>query len=218
MSPGVKLRVAVLLSGSGTNLQAIINQVESGKLDIDIVGVVSDNPDALGLERANKACLETVVVDFTSFTSRDKFDTELELALSRLEPDLVVLAGYMRILATPVVNKYRGRMLNIHPSLLPGYTGLDTYSRVLDAGEKWHGTTVHYVIPELDAGPTILQYRIRIGPDDTEAKLRERVQTGEYSIYSKVIGWIAEGRLELRDGSVVMDGKEIDAAIIEDEA
>ena len=109
-------------------------------------------------------------------------------------------------------------MLNIHPSLLPGYTGLDTYSRVLDAGEKWHGTTVHYVIPELDAGPTILQYRIRIGPDDTEAKLRERVQTGEYSIYSKVIGWIAEGRLELRDGSVVMDGKEIDAAIIEDEA
>ncbi|HJP04896.1 MAG: phosphoribosylglycinamide formyltransferase [Chromatiales bacterium] len=218
MSPGVKLRVAVLLSGSGTNLQAIINQVESGKLDIDIVGVVSDNPDALGLERAHKACLETVVVDFTSFTSRDKFDTELELALSRLEPDLVVLAGYMRILATPVVNKYRGRMLNIHPSLLPGYTGLDTYSRVLDAGEKWHGTTVHYVIPELDAGPTILQYRIRIGPDDTEAKLRERVQTGEYSIYSKVIGWIAEGRLELRDGSVVMDGKEIDAAIIEDEA
>jgi phosphoribosylglycinamide formyltransferase-1 len=108
-------------------------------------------------------------------------------------------------------------MLNIHPSLLPAYTGLGTYRRALDAGEEWHGTTVHYVIPELDSGPAILQYRIKIGPDDTEEQLRERVQTGEYRIYSKVISWIALGRLELRDGSIVMDGNKIDAPLVEDE-
>ncbi|MDP6436397.1 MAG: phosphoribosylglycinamide formyltransferase [Gammaproteobacteria bacterium] len=217
MISGTKLRVAVLLSGSGTNLQAIINQVESNELDIDIVGIVSDNPDAFGLERARKAGLATIVVDYALFPNRKEYDAELENTLARLEPDLVVLAGYMRILATPVVNAYAGRMLNIHPSLLPAYPGLDTYRRALEAGEDWHGTTVHYVIPELDAGPAILQYRIRIGPDDTEDQLCERIQNGEYRIYSKVISWIAAGRLQLRDGKVVMDGSQIDTPLIEDE-
>lgn len=217
MSSDAKLRVAVLLSGSGTNLQAIIDRTESGELDIDIVGIVSDNPDAFGLERARRAGLRTAVVEFASFANRDEFDIELENTLANLEPDLVVLAGYMRILATPVVNAYEGRMLNIHPSLLPEYPGLDTYRRVLEAGDEWHGTTVHYVIPELDSGPAILQYRIRIRPDDTEDRLRERLQNGEYLIYSRVIDWIASNRLHLRDGTVVLDGMELDAPVTEDE-
>jgi phosphoribosylglycinamide formyltransferase-1 len=128
-----------------------------------------------------------------------------------------VLAGYMRILPTATVNQFRGRMLNIHPSLLPAYPGLDTYTRALAAGEAWHGSTVHFVIPELDAGPGILQYRLRIRADETEPTLRARVQNGEYNIYPQAIAWFAASKIKLQDNTVIMDGKPVDGPAVIDE-
>jgi phosphoribosylglycinamide formyltransferase-1 len=209
MTKGARLRVAVLVSGSGTNLQAIINATDNGTLPIEIVGVVSDRPDAFGLQRARDAGIEAIAVDFRAAASRAEYNRRLDDELARLNPDLVVLAGYMRILPAKTVNDFRGRMLNVHPSLLPAYPGLDTHARVLAAGEQWHGTTVHFVTPELDAGPGILQYRVKIHTDDTEKSLRERVQKGEYLIYPQVINWIADGRVKLANDCVVLDGQRL---------
>ena len=156
MTSAARLRVAVLVSGSGTNLQAILDATAEGRLDINIVGVISDRPEAFGLQRAVAADIPAIPVDFKSYETRTHYDKQLDRELASLAPDLVVLAGYMRILPAATVNQFRGRMLNIHPSLLPAYTGLDTYARVLEAGEEWHGTTVHFVTPELDSGPGIL--------------------------------------------------------------
>jgi phosphoribosylglycinamide formyltransferase-1 len=217
MSDVGRTRVVILISGSGTNLQAIIDAQTNGELDIDIVGVISDRPDAFGLERAVNAGIHTETVDYKNCASRTAFDAELANVLAALKPDLIVLAGYMRILADSTVNAYQGRMLNVHPSLLPAYPGLNTYARALAAGEKWHGTTVHFVIPELDAGPPILQYRVSIKTDETEAELRERVQQGEYIIYPQAIGWFAASRIGFQDGQAVVDGEILTAAIIVDE-
>ncbi len=137
--------------------------------------------------------------------------------LARLEPDLVILAGYMRILPADTVNTYRGRMLNIHPSLLPAYPGLHTYARVLAAGDAWHGSTVHYVVPELDAGPGIIQYRVAVRPDETEPSLQARVQRGEYLIYPRAIEWCAVGRAVLDGDRVVLDGEPLDGPVIMEE-
>jgi phosphoribosylglycinamide formyltransferase-1 len=217
MSSRAELRVAVLVSGSGTNLQAIIDALASGDLSIKIVAVISDRPDAYGLERARTADIEAVAIDYKAFNKRADYDAELESRLQKYAPELIVLAGYMRILADSTVNRYQGRILNVHPSLLPAYPGLHTYTRALAAGEQWHGTTVHFVIPELDAGPPILQYRVRIRPNETEPELRERVQQGEYSIYPRVIGWIAEGRLSLTDNQIIKDGETLREALVQDE-
>jgi phosphoribosylglycinamide formyltransferase-1 len=217
MSNPEQIRVVILVSGSGTNLQAIIDARNNAELDIDIVGVVSDRPAAFGLQRAADAGIHTETVDYKNFASREAFDTELTHVLAALKPDLVVLAGYMRILADATVNAYQGRMLNVHPSLLPAYPGLNTYTRAMAAGEKWHGTTVHFVIPELDAGPPILQYRVAIRPAETEAELRTRVQAGEYIIYPQAISWFAAGRIGLQDGLAVVDGKTLSAAVVMDE-
>jgi len=206
---GPKLRVAVLVSGSGTNLQAIINAIDNGTLPIELVGVVSDRPEAFGLQRARDAGIEAIAVDFRAAASRAEYNRRLDDELARLNPDLIVLAGYMRILPAKTVNDFRGRMLNIHPSLLPAYPGLDTYARALAAGEQWHGTTVHFVTPELDAGPGILQYRVKILADDTEQTLRDRVQKGEYLIYPQVINWIAEGRVKFENDCVMLDGQHL---------
>ena len=218
MSGAERIRVVILISGSGTNLQAIIDSQTKGELNIDIVGVISDRPDAFGLQRAAKANIHTEVIDYKSHASREAFDTALTHLLAKLHPDLIVLAGYMRILADPTVNAYEGKMLNVHPSLLPAYPGLDTYTRALAAGETWHGTTVHFVIPELDAGPPILQYRVRIKANETAAELRERVQRGEYIIYPQAIGWFAASRIGFQDGQAVVDGEILTKAIIVDEA
>ena len=218
MSGTERIRVVILISGSGTNLQAIIDSQTKGELNIDIVGVISDRSDAFGLQRAAKANINTEVIDYKSHASREAFDTALTHLLAKLHPDLIVLAGYMRILADSTVNAYEGKMLNVHPSLLPAYPGLDTYTRALAAGETWHGTTVHFVIPELDAGPPILQYRVRIKANETAAKLSERVQRGEYIIYPQAIGWFAASRIGFQDGQAVVDGEILTAAIIVDEA
>ena len=212
-----RLRVAVLLSGSGTNLQAIIDANEGCKLGIDIVGVISDRPEAFGLQRALDASIPAIPIDFKASANRSDYDKWLDQELDKLAPDLVVLAGYMRILPATTVNRFRGRMLNIHPSLLPAYPGLNTYARALEAGEQWHGTTVHFVTPELDAGPAILQYRVSIRDEETEPQLRTRVQQGEYNIYPKAIAWFAASRIELRDNIVLLDDKPIDGPIVIDE-
>ena len=217
MSPADRLRVAVLISGSGTNLQAIIDANAGGNLGIDIIGVISDRPDALGLQRARDADIPAIAIDFAACANRAHYDKQLAQELSTLAPDLVVLAGYMRILPTATVNQFRGRMLNIHPSLLPAYPGLDTYTRALAAGEVWHGSTVHFVTPELDAGPGILQYRVRIRADETEPTLRARVQNGEYNIYPQAIAWFAASKIKLQDNTVIMDGKPVDGPAVIDE-
>jgi phosphoribosylglycinamide formyltransferase-1 len=217
MSPAARLRVAVLISGSGTNLQAIIDANAGGNLGIDIIGVISDRSDALGLQRARDADIPAIAIDFAACANRAHYDKQLAQELSTLAPDLVVLAGYMRILPTATVNQFRGRMLNIHPSLLPAYPGLDTYTRALAAGEAWHGSTVHFVTPELDAGPGILQYRVRIRADETEPTLRARVQNGEYNIYPQAIAWFAASKIKLQDNTVIMDGKPVDGPAVIDE-
>lgn len=216
MSRSAQLRVAVLISGTGTNLQAIIDARDSGQLNIDIVGVLSDRPEVKGLQRAADAGIRAEAIDYKTFTSRAEFDSRLAEELAALQPDLVVLAGYMRILPDETVNAYTGRMLNVHPSLLPAYPGLDTYARALAAGETWHGTTVHFVVPKVDAGPPILQYRVRIRESDTEPELRARVQHGEYIIFPRAIEWFADGRLELDNGHVVLDGQQMNEPTIVD--
>ena len=211
------LKVAVLISGSGTNLQAIIDAQRAGDLNIDIVAVLSDNPGAYGLTRAAEAGLHTITVNYQSFASRADYDQELRRALDAVAPDLIVLAGYMRILPDETVDSWSGRMLNIHPSLLPDYPGLNTYRRALEANESYHGTTVHVVIPELDAGPPIMQYRVKIQPAESEDSLRERVQQGEYLIYPAVIRLIAAGELRIINGQPEMNGAALQEPVIVDE-
>ena len=203
---GSGIRMVVLVSGGGTNLQAVINEVRSGELTANLCSVVSDRPGVLGLDRADKAGIPTHVIDYQNFAQRTDADTALMAKLAALKPDLVVLAGFMRILPDELVQQYQGRMLNIHPSLLPKYRGLHTYRRALEAGDSHHGSTVHFVTPELDAGPPIIQYRVSIHADDTETSLAARVQQGEYLIYPKAIRWFAEGRLRLKENEVWLDG------------
>lgn len=217
MSSRSTARLAVLVSGSGTNLQAIIDAIAAGNITASLAGVLSDRPEAHGLARARAAGIPAVGIDFRAYTDRADYDAQLDKELARLEPDLVILAGYMRILPAHTVNAYRGRMLNIHPSLLPAYPGLHTYARVLTAGDAWHGSTVHYVVPELDAGPGIIQYRVAVRPDETEPSLRARVQSGEYLIYPRAIEWCATGRSVLEGDRVVLDGQSLDGPVIMEE-
>jgi phosphoribosylglycinamide formyltransferase-1 len=211
------LRIAVLVSGSGSNLQAIIDQQRNGALAVEIAAVISDRPGVFALERAARAGIDARTIDYRAAGNRDTFAAALGAALDGLEPELVVLAGFMRILPAALVERYRGRMLNVHPSLLPKYPGLDTYRRVLAAGDAWHGSTVHFVIPELDAGPAILQYRIPVHRGEAEQSLRERVQRGEHRIYPQAIGWIATGRVRWHGPVVYLDGQPLTAPVIVDE-
>lgn len=210
-------RTVVLVSGDGSNLQAILDQVAVGALDISPVAVISDRPGVGALERAARAGVPALAIDFAAAGGREHFDAQLTNTLRLLEPDLVVLAGFMKILPSELVEQYRGRMLNVHPSLLPRYPGLHTYRRALAAGDREHGSTVHFVIPELDAGPAILQYRVRIGVSDTVDSLRARVRRGEHLIYPRAIAWLAAGRVTLRDGAAWLDGERLTAPEIVDE-
>jgi phosphoribosylglycinamide formyltransferase-1 len=214
---GHGIRTAVLISGSGTNLQAIIEQILAGDLAINLIEVLSDRPDALGLARAHEVCIPTRVIDYSQSNARPETDQKLLAALDTLTPDLVVLAGFMRILPPSIVNAYQGQMLNIHPSLLPKHRGLHTYRKAIESGDTWHGSTVHYVTADLDAGPSIIQYKIPIRAGETEASLRARVQRGEYVIYPRAISLIANGRLSLNGPDVLLDGKPLETPIILDE-
>ena len=201
-----KLPLVVLISGSGSNLQAIIDQAAAG-LAVEIRAVVSNRPGVRGLERAEAAGIATRVLDHKAFPDRESYDLALADLLDEFQPQLVILAGFMRILSPLFIQRFRGRMLNIHPSLLPKYRGLHTHQRALDAGDSEHGASVHYVTEELDGGPLILQARVAIEPEDNAERLAERVLAKEHIIFPMVIRWIAEGRLTLTEGRVIKDGK-----------
>jgi len=185
-------KIVVLLSGNGSNLQKIIEHIESGDIKAEISAVISNRSDAYGLQRAEKAKIPTVVLEHTHFSDRESFDQSLAQIIDSFEPDLIVLAGFMRILSDDFVEKFNGKLINIHPSLLPKYKGLHTHKRALENGDKEHGATVHFVIPELDSGNIILQGVVAIKPDDTEDSLADRVHQIEYIIYPKAIKWLVE--------------------------
>ena len=202
-----RTRVVVLISGSGSNLQAIIDGMQSTELPIDIAAVISNRPAVFGLERAEKAGIPALVLDHKLFDDRESFDQKLAQLIDSYQPDLVVLAGFMRILTTTFTRHYAGRMLNIHPSLLPKYQGLHTHQRVLDAGEAEHGVTVHFVTEELDGGPAVIQAKISIESVDDAVSLAKRVQQQEHIIYPLAVKWFAEGRLRMDDGAVFLDNE-----------
>lgn len=202
-----KTRVVVLISGSGSNLQALIDGMQNAELPINIVAVISNRPTVLGLTRAETANIPAVVLDHTGFADRTAFDRELVEVIDSYQPDLVVLAGFMRILTADFTNHYLGRMLNIHPSLLPKYQGLHTHQRVLDAGESEHGVTVHFVTAELDGGPAIVQAKVPVLANDDASSLAKRVQQQEHIIYPLAVKWFAEGRLVMRDSRVFLDNE-----------
>ena len=207
------LPLVVLISGSGSNLQAIIDR--AGKeLPVEVRAVISNRADAYGLQRAANANIETQVLDHKVFPDRASYDAALADLLASFQPGLVVLAGFMRILTPSFVNRFRGLLLNIHPSLLPKYRGLHTHQRVLDAGDKIHGATVHFVTEELDGGPLVLQARVPVEPEDNADTLAARVLIQEHIIYSTVIGWYATGRLSLEGDKVIKDGIALDGPLI----
>jgi phosphoribosylglycinamide formyltransferase-1 len=201
-----RLPVVVLISGRGSNLQSIMDAAERGSLPIDIRAVISNRPDAGGLQRAALSGIRTLVIDHTGYSSREAFDRALMTSIDTFEPGLVILAGFMRILTPGLVRHYHGRMLNIHPSLLPDFPGLDTHARALAAGRRLHGASVHFVTEETDGGPVIAQVCVPVYEDDDAATLADRVLAGEHRLYPLVIGWFAGGRVSLQDDQLLLDG------------
>lgn len=191
-------RVVVLLSGRGSNFQAIAE----AQLPIEIAAVISNRPQAAGLEYARSRGIPAVALDHTEHADREAFDVLLAEEIERHRPDLVVLAGYMRILSAAFIARFEGRLLNIHPSLLPMFPGLKTHERALAEGLKIHGCTVHFVTADLDHGPIVIQAAVPVRADDTAATLAARVLRQEHRIYPQAVRWFAEGRLEIRDGRV----------------
>ncbi len=208
------LSLAVLVSGNGSNLQSIIDAIAAGRLNARIELVVSDRSDAYGLIRARAAGVETACIRPADFADRARWNQALGEALAVSGAGLVVLAGFMKVLDPGLVRHWAGRMLNIHPSLLPKYRGLHTHRRVLEAGDALHGTSIHFVTEELDGGPIVLQARIPVGPGDDEDTLNARIQAREHQVYPEVIGWFADGRLALGETGVELDGRRIDAPIL----
>ncbi len=200
--------MVVLISGSGTNLQAIIDETRDGALPIELRAVISNEPDAYGLQRAAEAGVATCVLDHRDYADRVSYDRALAEAIDRFRPGLVVLAGFMRILGPEFVRHYAGRLMNIHPSLLPHYKGLHTHERALANGAKQHGASVHFVTEPLDDGPVIVQAAVPVLIHDTAQTLQQRVHEQEYRIYPLAIRWFAEGRLSVRDGKVRLDGEQ----------
>lgn len=197
-------RVVVLISGNGSNLQAIMDASRNSAYRV--TGVVSNRPGAYGLQRAEAADVPTAVVDHKAYPDRESFEQALAEAIDAWQPDLLVLAGFMRILTGDFVRRYEGRILNIHPSLLPDYRGTNTHQRVLDAGETRHGVSVHFVTEELDGGPVIGRAVVPIASDDDKDSLARKVATREHRLYPEVVDWFARGRLAMRDNRAWLDG------------
>lgn len=202
-----RCRVVVLISGSGSNLQTLIDGQQQGSLAIDIVAVISNKPNVLGLERAQKAGIAQHTINHRDYEDREAFDQALAAVIDNYQPDLVVLAGFMRILTGDFVRNYHGRMFNIHPSLLPKYQGLHTHQRALDANDECHGVSVHFVTEELDGGPLIVQAIVPINTGDTADTLAKRVQQQEHIIYPLAVEWFANKRLRLIDSQVLLDNE-----------
>lgn len=199
--------VVVLISGSGSNLQALIDSSQAGDSPVRIRAVLSNRADAYGLVRAKAAGIDTCVLDHKAFAGREAFDAALIEAIDAFEPQLVVLAGFMRILSSDFVRHYAGRLLNIHPSLLPKYKGLHTHQRALEAGDGEHGCSVHFVTEELDGGPLVVQAVIPVQSHDSLDSLAQRVHEQEHLIYPLAVRWFAEGRLRLDAQGAMLDGQ-----------
>jgi phosphoribosylglycinamide formyltransferase-1 len=195
-------RIVILISGRGSNMEAIVETCGKEGWKAEVAAVVSNRPQAGGLQFAQSHGIATAVVDHKAFASREAFDTALAEAIDRFQPDLVVLAGFMRILGEAFVRRYEGRMLNIHPSLLPSFTGLHTHQRAIEAGCKAHGATVHFVTPALDHGPIVAQAIVPVLPGDTEDALAARVLKQEHLMYPRAVRWFVHGELAVRDGIV----------------
>lgn len=209
-------RLVVLISGRGSNMAAIARACAAGEVAARIVRVIADREDAAGLGIARELGIESQAVPRAAFQGREAFEAELRREIDAARPDLVVLAGFMRILGQGFVTAYAGRLLNIHPSLLPRHKGLHTHRRVLEAGEPEHGASVHFVTAELDGGPVVLQARLRVLPGDDEARLSARVQRCEHSIYPRVVHWFASGRLRCGATGVELDGRPLTSPLVED--
>jgi len=200
------MNIVVLISGSGTNLQAIIDGIEAGAIDGQIVAVISNRPNVKGLERAQQHGIETLLLDHTQFETREAFDAELQQRIEHYQPDLVVLAGFMRILTDAFVDHFTGRMLNIHPSLLPKYKGLNTHQRALDAHEAQHGCSVHFVSTELDSGAVIGHAKVDIERNDTALSLSQKVQKQEHSLYPACVKLFCNKQIQLTPEGVLYAG------------
>ncbi|MEZ3417384.1 phosphoribosylglycinamide formyltransferase [uncultured Pantoea sp.] len=200
-------KLVVLISGNGSNLQSILDACESGRINGSVAAVFSNKASAYGLTRAQQASVPAHALSAQDFADRDAFDRQLMQQIDAYAPDLVVLAGYMRILSPAFVAHYHDRLLNIHPSLLPKYPGLHTHRQALANGDAEHGTSVHFVTDELDGGPIILQARVPVFADDDEAEISARVQHQEHAIYPLVISWFVEGRLQMCAGKAWLDGE-----------
>lgn len=197
--------VVVLISGSGSNLQALIDAYSREEIPGKISAVISNKPDAYGLERARQAGIDTHVIEHQKFSQREIFDAQLIKTIDKHQPDLIVLAGFMRILTEDFVRRYEGKMLNIHPSLLPKYPGLHTHKRAIEAQDKEHGVSVHFVTAELDSGPNVIQAIVPVLPQDTEKTLATRVLEKEHVIYPIAVKWFIDGRLEMKDQQAFLD-------------
>ncbi len=202
-------KLCVLISGNGSNLQAIIDAIAAGRLNAVVSGVISNRPNAYGLERATDAGIDAICLDHTEFDDRASYDNALRAQIEAFGADCVVLAGFMRILTPEFVHAFAGKLVNIHPSLLPKYKGLHTHQRAIDNGDAEHGVSVHFVTPELDGGPVIIQSRVPVFEDDVASDLAERVQEQERRIYPLVLNWFSAGRLSMRDNKAILDEQEL---------
>ena len=211
MSEFDKGRLAILISGRGSNLQAFIDACSDGQIDADIALVLSNKPEARGLIKADEAGIPTACIDHREYATREAFDAALVQRLQEASPDLVILAGFMRILTPVFLDAFAGRLLNIHPSLLPKYTGLNTHQRAIDAGDSIAGVTVHFVTAELDGGPPVIQAKVPVEPGDDATSLEAKVITQEHVIYPIAARWFLQGRLKLRDNGATLDGHPIPA-------
>ena len=207
-------RIVILISGRGSNMCSILDAIASGELPANVAAVIANRPEAAGLETARARGIPVRLVDHRHYADRTAFDAALAETIDAFAPDLVVLAGFMRILTPDFVQCYRGRMLNIHPSLLPLFTGLHTHRRALEAGARVHGCTVHFVTPELDHGPIVIQAAVPVLDGDDESALASRVLAQEHVIYPLAIRWFIEGRLHLLDGKAKLDLPQDDRAAL----
>ncbi len=207
------LKIVVLLSGEGTLLQSFINRQKEG-LPIEIAAVISNRPNVGGLARAEKAEITAHEIDHKLFPDRATFEADLIKLIDQYSPDVVVLAGFMRILGELFVDHYQGRLINIHPALLPKYKGLDTHQRAIDAGDSEHGSSVHLVTSELDGGPVIAQIKLPILPEDTADTLSERTKKREHLLYPEVLRWIAEKKLTLSQGIPLCNGEPLNSPVV----
>jgi phosphoribosylglycinamide formyltransferase-1 len=208
-----KLSIVVLISGNGSNLQSIIDAVEAGQINGQITAVISNKADAYGLERAKKHNIDQQVISHKNFSSREDFDLALSKSLSLLNPDIIVLAGFMRILGSALIQAFERKILNIHPSILPSYKGLNTFQRAIDNKEREHGVSIHIVTPELDDGPVIVRGRYPILTDDRVTDLQGKGHRLEHRIYPQVLRWLGQGDLQISANTITFQDKLLERPI-----